>query len=73
MQSFYARTGPWTNGLLFAAESLAMPEYMIYGHTVDGFRLPGLLELGRKEKADVKLELGIDYLDADLTKQYKFW
>ncbi len=48
-------------------------DYAIRGQTIDGIHLLQLLELGRKEKADIKLELGIDYLNADQTKPYKFW
>lgn len=47
--------------------------YTIDGHAVDGYYLLNLLQLGRNEKADVKLELGIDYLEADVSKKFRIW
>jgi hypothetical protein len=60
-------------GVRLELEPRAGCEYEIQRVTLAGDYLLHLIELGREQKMDVEIEVGIDYVDADLTTRYKLW
>lgn len=48
-------------------------EYELHGTTLKGDHLLRLIAMGRERKEDIQIEVGIDYVETDLTTRHKMW